>query len=517
MYKNKFRFVFLVSLYCQLLLVILFSNIAFAQKRVALVIGNSDYKTSPLANPANDATDMSDALGKRGFEVDSYTNLDRKGMRQAIRAFGDKLKQADVGLFYYAGHGIQIKGKNYLVPLSADVSSADEVQDESIDANSILRKMESAGNDVNIVILDACRNNPFTRSFRSLDQGLARMEGPVGSFIAYATAPGSVAADGRGRNGIYTHFLLQALNQSGLAIEQTFKSVRNQVKKATNGKQIPWESSSLMGEFVFFQDVGKNTTAAIIQPPPVKPNKYLQIIANVPNAKVSINSVDRGIVNSQGVLNINNIQEDQVEVLIQAEGYKTERKRVTLVPNQWEKLNIVMIPSIKSPITSPKTQDRTANNEECINKKRAILTTRVEYIQDNGKAVVKRKIPELKIMLIQAFKKYGLDFIDVDFSGKKQRNKNKQFAVFKRTGANYLIRFSSTVNENTIKTLKTNMKTIAGDLSLEMIDVKNRNISAHATQSFRKAGLDRKQILRAALKKQVNILTEDLVSQVCDI
>ncbi len=240
------------SFNCLLLLFLtLFSNHASAQIRVALVIGNANYKSSPLANPANDATDMTVALRKRGFEVASYTNLDRKGMRQAIRDFGEKLKRSDVGLFYYAGHGIQIKGKNYLVPLSADVSSADEVQDESIDANSILRKMESAGNDVNIVILDACRNNPFARSFRSMGQGLARMEGPVGSFIAYATSPGSVAADGSGRNGVFTQFLLQALNQPVLSIEQTFKSVRNNVKNATNGKQIPWESSSLLGEFFF--------------------------------------------------------------------------------------------------------------------------------------------------------------------------------------------------------------------------------------------------------------------------
>lgn len=494
------------------LLFSLLTTQAVAEKRVALVIGNSNYLNSPLANPANDALDMSNALKKLEFEVDSYSNLDRTAMRQAIRAFGEKLKHADVGLFYYAGHGIQINGRNYLVPLKVDVHSADEVQDESIDAGSILRKMESAGNDVNIVILDACRNNPFARSFRNLNQGLARMDGPVGSFIAYATAPGSVAADGGGRNGTYTHYLLEALKKPGLAIEQTFKLVRNAVKEETNGKQIPWESSSLMGEFVFLTDNKKEALQAGKPASPEIAKKYLQIIANVPNAKVSINNIERGLVSNKGVLNIENIMEDQVEVMVQAEGYNLVRKKVTLTPNQWEQLKIELTPKKvqSSTIVESKTA---AERKVCTSNKKAVLTTKVEFHPENGELKVKRKLPELKILLIQGYKKYGLEFVDVDLNNKSKR---AQTLAIKKHDLQYLIRFSSTVMEKPIKVINTNMKTIAGDLSLELVDIKSRNIIATASQSFSKAGLDKKEILRSVLKKAVNKLTEDSVSQVCD-
>lgn len=499
----------------------LFSGQVFAEKRVALVIGNATYQYSPLTNPVNDALDMTDVLRKLDFEVDSYSDLDRKTMRQTIREFGEKLKRADVGLFYYAGHGIQIKGRNYLVPILANVNSADEVQDESIDAGSILRKMESAGNAVNIVILDACRNNPFARSFRSLDQGLARMDGPIGSFIAYATAPGSVAADGEGRNGVYTQYLLKALNQPGLSIEKTFKTVRNGVNIATQGRQIPWESSSLMGEFVFFPDSNKTVLSTIKQPPPAPENiyQYLQVITNVPNAKVSINNIERGMVNSKGVLNIDNIREQQIEVEVQAVGYKVERKKITLVPNQWEKLNIVMIPDILSLPEAVKSS--TDNARFCTENKTAVLATQVEFLREKGKAIVKRNIPELKIMLMQAFKKQGLSFIDFDLTRNKTRKKdNQKFSLIKaarRLKADYLIKYSSSVNETAIKIVNTNMKTIAGDLSLELVDVKNNNRIAYITKPFSRAGLDTKRTFSAVVKKEINKLTQDLVNQLCDI
>jgi|GEM_PF-1478384 len=224
---------------------------AAAKNRVALVIGNSEYASSPLKNPANDAKDMATALRNLGFDVIEKQNLSRRGMRQAMRAFGKKLTKEDVGLFYFAGHGMQVEGRNYLMPVDADVQSEDEVQDEGIDANSVLRKMKGAGNSLNIVILDACRNNPFSRSFRSGTRGLARMDGPVGSLIAYATAPGSVAADGAESNGVYTKYLLSALKIPNLTIEQVFKKVRADVEAETVGKQIPWETSSLKGEFKF--------------------------------------------------------------------------------------------------------------------------------------------------------------------------------------------------------------------------------------------------------------------------
>ncbi len=222
-----------------------------AEKRVALVIGNGAYVNSPLRNPVNDAEDIASMLQRLGFEVIRKTNANRKTLRRSLREFREQLHQDTVGLFYFAGHGMQVEGRNYLIPVGADVASEDEIPDEAIDAASVLRKMKSANNVMNIVILDACRNNPFARSFRSGSRGLTRMDAPTGSIIAYATAPDSVAADGAGRNGVYTKHLLNSLATPGLSIEYMFKKVRNGVIDETGGNQTPWEESSLRGDFYF--------------------------------------------------------------------------------------------------------------------------------------------------------------------------------------------------------------------------------------------------------------------------
>ncbi|WP_022948426.1 caspase family protein [Methylohalobius crimeensis] len=241
------------------------SSATALERRTALVLGNGDYRIAPLDNPVNDARDMAATLERLGFEVDLRLNLDRKGIRAAMREFGEKLAQGGVGLFYYAGHGVQIAGRNYLVPLGTEIHAADEVIDEAVDAGLVMRKMESAGNPVNIVILDACRDNPFVRSYRSLERGLAKMEGPLGSLIAYATAPGDTALDGEGRNGVYTQHLLEAMTRPGLTLEQVFKRVRNGVRRQTDGRQIPWEESSLTGDFYFIPPDGKTSPDS---PPP---------------------------------------------------------------------------------------------------------------------------------------------------------------------------------------------------------------------------------------------------------
>jgi len=227
------------------------SATAPAEQRVALVIGNSAYKSSPLLNPINDARAMARVLGESGFKVISRENAGQKEMLLALRDFGDALKNGGVGLFYYAGHGMQIKGRNYLIPVDANIEREDEVAYTSVDANQILDKMEAAGNRMNIVILDACRNNPFARSFRSAGSGLAQMEAPVGTLVAFSTAPGSVAGDGSGANGLYTQHLLTAIKEPGSKIEDVFKRVRKNVRQDTESKQIPWESTSLEGDFVF--------------------------------------------------------------------------------------------------------------------------------------------------------------------------------------------------------------------------------------------------------------------------
>lgn len=217
--------------------------------RYALVIGNSAYGDKPLKNPANDARDVARSLQRLGFDVQLKTDAKLRDVEDAIREFGLRLKRGGVGVFYFAGHGVQVQGVNYLVPIGARLSSESDAKYECVDAGRVLGKMEDAGNELNIVILDACRNNPFTRSFRSADQGLARMDAPTGSFVAYATAPNSVASDGGGKNGLYTKHLLENMTTPGIPIEEVFKRVRIGVMNETGKKQVPWDSSSIAGYF----------------------------------------------------------------------------------------------------------------------------------------------------------------------------------------------------------------------------------------------------------------------------
>jgi hypothetical protein len=220
-------------------------------ERLALVIGNGAYQTTPLKNPLNDAEDMAATLRKLGFKVILKKDADQRTMEDAIRSFGRQLRNGGIGLFYFAGHGVQVGGRNYLMPVDARIESESDVRYEAVDAGRVLGKMEDAENQLNIVILDACRNNPYARAFRSDQRGLARMDAPTGSLIAYATAPGEVAADGPERNGIFTKHLIQHMMTPNLTIEQVLKRVRIKVARQTNGRQIPWESSSLMGDFYF--------------------------------------------------------------------------------------------------------------------------------------------------------------------------------------------------------------------------------------------------------------------------
>ena len=221
-------------------------------RRLALVVGNGDYPSAPLRNPVNDARDLAAALHDSGFEVIKLENATLRQLRAAVRDFGDRLKkEGGVGLFYYAGHAMQLKGSNYLIPVGAQIEREDEIEFESLDVNMVLEKLDAAGNRFNIVILDACRNNPFARAFRSTAQGLAQMDAPSGTVIAFATSPGSVASDGPGRNGLYTQHLIEFVARPGLKIEDVFKQVRSAVRRDSNGQQIPWESTSLEGDFYF--------------------------------------------------------------------------------------------------------------------------------------------------------------------------------------------------------------------------------------------------------------------------
>jgi len=223
------------------------------QRKVALVIGNGTYVSSELANPENDAKAMKVALQSVGFTVIEFENLNQVQMKKAIDDFGIKLKSNDVGLFFYAGHGIQSKGNNYLIPVDAELKSEEEVELDCVDANRVLAKMEASGSKVNIVILDACRNNPFERSWtRSADgKGLAFMNAPAGTLIGYATSPGSTASDGSGKNGLYTSAILESIQIPDITITQMFQNVGKIVSQKSGKQQTPWISSSMTGDFYF--------------------------------------------------------------------------------------------------------------------------------------------------------------------------------------------------------------------------------------------------------------------------
>lgn len=228
------------------------------EKRYALVIGNSNYskEIGILKNPVNDATDVATELRKSNFDVQLLTNATYVQIREAMRRFQQKLtdgpRDQTVGLFYYAGHGVQYQDENYLVPIDASVQFEDDITRMCFPVQRmVLANMENTNSRMNIVILDACRNNPFPATSRSVGSGLGEMKRARGSFIAFATAPGSVASDGTGRNGLYTQELLKALRKSGLTIEQVFKEVRMNVLRLSGDRQYTWDSSNIIGEFYF--------------------------------------------------------------------------------------------------------------------------------------------------------------------------------------------------------------------------------------------------------------------------
>ena len=220
--------------------------------KFALVIGNANYTaTARLKNPVNDARAVSEALEALGFEVALLEDTDLVEMKRGIDQFGRSLRKGGVGLFYYSGHGVQVKGRNYLIPVNAKVESEAEFEYESVDVGRVLGKLETADNSMNIVILDACRNNPFASSYRSIAQGLSTLNAPSGTFISYATAPGAVASDGKGKNGLFTGELVKQMKIPGLKLEEVFKRVRIRVQEQSRGKQVPWDASSLTGDFYF--------------------------------------------------------------------------------------------------------------------------------------------------------------------------------------------------------------------------------------------------------------------------
>src|SRR5688572_2532456 len=254
---------------------LVWSGEASAAARVALVVGNGDYaaEIGKLKNPTSDAQMMADTLTGLGFEVALVTDADQKAMKRAIREFGQKLRATGpngIGLFYYAGHGVQVDGENFLLPVGAEIQAEGDVELEAVSASSILSQMQFAGNAVNLVFLDACRNNPLTRSFRSGSRGLARVDAPRGSFVGYSTAPGDVSVDGETSNSPYAMALVEELNTPGISIEEAHRAVRGKVLAATNQRQTPWDSSSLTGPVVLKEEVAP-IAPATPTPAPAEP------------------------------------------------------------------------------------------------------------------------------------------------------------------------------------------------------------------------------------------------------
>jgi hypothetical protein len=250
------------------LLSLLSSDPAAAEKRIALVVGNSAYQNiTRLDNPRNDATLMAETLSSLGFTLiggHAQLDLDKAALDSDVQSFGQQIQGADVALFYYAGHGVQVNGSNYLVPVGANPTREADVDFQMVDINLVLRQMQGSGTRLNMVILDACRNNPFgARGLRSADGGLAQMRAPEGTLISYATQPGSVAQDGSDGHSPYTKALATTIRQAGLDIFQTFNQVGLTVKRQTGGSQQPWVSSSpIDGSFYFVAPEAAGTKVA---------------------------------------------------------------------------------------------------------------------------------------------------------------------------------------------------------------------------------------------------------------
>ncbi|GCE58359.1 GUN4 domain-containing protein [Microcystis aeruginosa] len=252
------------------------------QQRIALVIGNANYTVGKLKTPLNDATDMANALKELGFEVILLKDSSKRQMDDALDQFTTRINQGYVGLFYYAGHGMEVEGENYLIPVNAHIKYEKDVEYESMPLGKILGRMEDSGNRINIVILDACRDNPFRKFWRSSSRGLtAPSQATSGTLIAFATAPGKVASDGTGRNGLFTSYLLKYIKTPNMEVDSMLQKVRSDVAQNTNNYQVPWTSSSLIGEFAFNQKT--ETTPPIVTSSPV-PNPSPSI-AVVPTPK----------------------------------------------------------------------------------------------------------------------------------------------------------------------------------------------------------------------------------------
>jgi len=236
---------------------------ASAEPRTALIVGNAGYSWAPLKNPVNDANDVAAALRGAGFDVILKTDADQRSIQDGVRVFGAALKaKGGVGLFFYSGHGAQVSGENYIVPVGAPIANGQALRSQAVTAMEVVDAMAAARNGLNIVVLDACRDSPMGGTAR----GLSRIDSSASLFVSFATSPGAVALDGTGRNSPYTKHLTQAINASNLSLEETFKRTLKGVYQETRGTQTPWISSSFFGDFVFKPGMASGPAAVTPSP-----------------------------------------------------------------------------------------------------------------------------------------------------------------------------------------------------------------------------------------------------------
>jgi formylglycine-generating enzyme required for sulfatase activity len=326
---------------------------AATEQRIALVIGNSDYSSGPLKNPVNDATDLAAALKRTGFTVTLKKNANLQEMVESIEDFGNSLKRSGVGLFYYAGHGVQVNNVNYLLPINARINKESDVRFQAVDVGRVLAEMENANNGLNIVILDACRDNPFGKSFRSATRGLAIVaNAPSGTFISYSTGAGQVARDGKGRNSPYTGALLENITKPGLTINKVFMNVRSKVKKETG--QVPWELTSLEGDFYFARvgTVAEEPPAASAVSEPAMGK--LTVKSNVGGAKVYIDGAYEG----EEPVSVS-LKPGTYSIVLKKAGYPDASEDIRVEAGGAKTISIVMEKPAPPPVAETKTGDIT--------------------------------------------------------------------------------------------------------------------------------------------------------------
>ena len=262
------------KLACALVLILLTPSV-YAE-RIALLIGNASYRSAPLRNPVNDVNAMSRKLRSLGFTVIAKHNLNRQQMRQAVKSFRQRLRRGDTALLYYSGHGVQVEGQNYLLPINNGIMDAFDISDGGVSLNFLLGNLNSSFAKEKIVILDACRDNPFKSRIKNLSKGLTRVGGSLGTgtLVAFSADSGQVSNDGRGANGIYTKHLLRHIGTAGISLNQMFMRVRRDVAKETNGRQVPKEDNGLVNQ-IYLARNGEDNVPKPYEPSVSKTNSTI--------------------------------------------------------------------------------------------------------------------------------------------------------------------------------------------------------------------------------------------------